>query len=211
MLTTLRRKSTALIALLALALAGLVLIPAGGSAADPVAPLWEIGLAVQEVPGEGTLAFDVAEDMSRFAFAEQPVHEDGMPAYGNPFITQGYIYPAGTLNGANGVNPDGSPEFPAKVLGEWTCRGWFVGDGAHSKTGPMVITTQLYSFGGAHGKNMLVSEGYELADVGVAIERAITGGTGEHVGARGEARQIFLGFNATEGVNLTVEIDLIAE
>ena len=96
MLTTLRRRSTALIALLALALGGLVLIPAGGSAADPVAPLWDLGMA-QEVPGKGTLAFDVAEDMTRFVFAEQPVHEDGMPAYGNPFITQGYIYPAGTL------------------------------------------------------------------------------------------------------------------
>ena len=152
---------------------------------------------------DGTLRFDVAEDMSRFVFAAQPVHDDGMPAYGNPFITQGYIYPADTLTESNGVLPDGSPEFPELVLGEWTCRGWFVGDGAHSKTGPMVITTQLYNFGAAYGDATLVSDGYELADAGVVIERAITGGTGALAGSRGEGQQTFLGFNASEGVNLS--------
>lgn len=29
---------------------------------------------------DGSLRFDVAEDTTRFFFAEQPVHEDGMPA-----------------------------------------------------------------------------------------------------------------------------------
>ena len=51
-------------------------------------------------------AFDVAEDITRFVFAAAPVFDDGLPAYGNAFVTQGYIYPAGTLsNGAEGVNP----------------------------------------------------------------------------------------------------------
>jgi hypothetical protein len=40
------------------------------------------------------------------------VHEDDLPAYGNSFITQGYIYEYGTLNGSNGVLPNGKPEFP---------------------------------------------------------------------------------------------------
>jgi hypothetical protein len=162
----------------------------------------------QESASTKTLAFDVAEDMSRFVFDQDVVHEDGMPKHGSAFITQGYIYPAGTLTESNGVLPDGSPEFPAKVLGEWTCRGWFVGDGAHAKTGPMVITTQLYNFGETLGAELLVSEGYELADVGVAIDRAITGGTGQYTGAYGVAHQTFLGFNATEGVNLRLEIEV---
>ena len=55
-----------------------------------------------------------------------------------------------------------------------------------------------------------VLESYELADVGIAIERAITGGTGPYAGARGEAEQTFLGFNATEGVNLTFALSLTA-
>jgi hypothetical protein len=157
---------------------------------------------------DGTLRFDVAEDMSQFAFDPDLTHDDGMPAHGASFITRGYIYPAGTLDGTNGVNADGSPEFPDQVLGQWVCRGWFVGEGAHTTTGAMVITTQLYTFGDELGQATLVSDGYELIDVGVEIERAITGGTGPFAGAGGEARQAFLGFNASEGVNLTYELEI---
>lgn len=38
------------------------------------------------------------------------------------------------------------------------------------------------------------------------ISRAITGGTGEYRTASGEAIQKFLGFNDSEGVNLTFEV-----
>jgi hypothetical protein len=156
---------------------------------------------------DGVLRFDVAEDMSRFAFSASPVHEDGMPAHGNAFITQGYIYPYGTLSEGNGVNPDGTPEFPELVLGEWTCRGWFVGEGAHATSGAWVITTQLYVFGdGQLDAAVLVSDGYELADVGVPGPRAITGGTGPFAAASGDGQQTFLGFNASEGVNLRFEL-----
>ena len=113
------------------------------------------------------IRFDVAEDASKFSFDETPVFPDGMPAYGNPFITQGYIYPFGTLNGTNGVKPDGSPEFPNKVLGRWFCRGWFIGDGAHTQSGPMVMTHQLYDFGSQIGRATIATDGYELADVQV--------------------------------------------
>ena len=158
--------------------------------------------------GKQTFKFDVAEDMSRFVFDQSVAHEDGMPKHGSPLITQGYIYPAGTLSGGNGVLADGSPEFSDKIIGEWTCRGWFVGEGAHAKTGPMVITTQVYNFGDGYGNETLVSDGYELADIGVVVERAITGGTGEYAGAEGVVNQTFLGFNASEGVNQTYEIVL---
>jgi hypothetical protein len=156
--------------------------------------------------GTHVLRFDVAEDATRFVFDEAPVHEDGLPAYGNAFVTQGYIYEPGTLNGSNGVLKDGTPEFPEKVIGEWTCRGWFVGDGAHTESGPWVITTQLYNFGEAYGDVTLVTEGYEIADLNEAIERAITGGTGPYKAAQGEGTQILLGFNATEGVNSRFEL-----
>ncbi|MCB0193696.1 MAG: hypothetical protein KDJ65_17240 [Anaerolineae bacterium] len=158
------------------------------------------------------LKFDVAEDMSRFVFDESVTfEEDGMPAYGSSFITQGYIYEYGTIDDTSGVLPNGEPEFPEKVIGEWTCRGFFVGDGAHSASGPMVITTQLYNFGDELGVKTLVTEGYELAEFDVAITRAITGGTGEYVGATGEAHQTLLGFNASEGVNLRYEIEVEAD
>lgn len=188
-----------------------------GKALAALAILMMIGLSsfAGSVSGQATpvasgttFEFDVAEDMARFAFDQSYVYEDGMPKHGSTFITQGYIYPAGTLNGGNGVLPDGSPEFPELVLGEWTCRGWFVGEGAHATTGPMVITTQIYNFGETLGGEMLVTEGYELADIGQPIARAITGGTGSYQGAEGVVNQTFLGFNASEGVNLTIEVAL---
>ena len=36
-------------------------------------------------------SFEVAENGTRFAFDEAPVFDDGMPGYGNPFVTEGYI------------------------------------------------------------------------------------------------------------------------
>ena len=56
------------------------------------------------------------------------LHENGMPAHGNAFVSQGYIYPEGTLaDGIVGVLQDGSPAFPDLVLGTCTCDGYFVG------------------------------------------------------------------------------------
>jgi hypothetical protein len=152
--------------------------------------------------------FEVAENGLRFAFAAAPVHEDGMPAYGNPFVTEGYLYPAGTLAGSNGVLPDGQPEFPERVLGTWICRGYMIGDGAHTESGPWVTSTQTYTFDTAYGAATLVTEGLELADKLVPVTRAITGGTGPFRTARGEQAQTLLGFTAQMGVNLRVSLDV---
>jgi hypothetical protein len=159
---------------------------------------------------DGVLRFDVSENATRFVFDPDLVFDDGMPAYGATFITRAYIYPAGTLDESNGVNADGSPEFPDQVLGQWICRGWFVGEGMRTMSGAMLVTHQIYNFGDGLGQAMLTSDGYELADVGVQIDRAITGGTGPFAGAGGVAHQTLLGLNAAEGVNLHFEIELTA-
>ena len=166
--------------------------------------------------GENTLRFDVAEivklnEVKRFVFDNDPLFDDGLPAYGNEFITEGYIYPHGTLSVAangmvNGVNADGSPEFPDKVIGRWICRGWHTGDGARTVTGDWVVTHQLYIFGDKLGKEMLATDGLELVDVNVPIQRAIIGGTGQYARSRGEATQVMLGFNQLGGVGLRYEI-----
>ena len=160
------------------------------------------------------IKFDVAENGARFVFDDAPVHEDTtppLPAYGNPFITEGYIYSHGTIQcddegGCTGTNPDGSAQFPDKVIGRWTCRGWFVGNGMLTESGPVVITTQLYDFGEMPGDKTIISEGYELVDFNVAVKRAITGGTGKYLFARGEAKQALLGFNESMGVSLQLEL-----
>ena len=141
------------------------------------------GVSLASADGGGdrrarTIEVDIAEDGTRFVIDEAPVFDDGFPAYGNPFVTQGYIYPAGTLTDTNGVNPDGSPEFPDKVLGEWSCSGYFIADGAHTTEGSWVYTTQLFAFGddADSGAETVVVTGYEGAEVGGLVTGAITGG-----------------------------------
>lgn len=154
--------------------------------------------------------FDVVENASHFFFDDAPLFEDGYPAYGSSFVTQGYIYPYGFLEQHEGVFANGEPAYPDKVIGVWTCRGFFIGNGAHTTTGPMVITTQIYDFfdkaGYQNGQystdRLIVSEGYELVDLNRQFSRAITGGTGPFSRIKGEALQTLMGFNAYMGVRL---------
>jgi hypothetical protein len=154
------------------------------------------------------IEFEVAENATRFIFDETPLDADGLPGYANEFITEGYIYQPGTIDGTNGVNPDGSPEFPDKVIGRWTCRGWHVGDGAKTVTGPWVVTHQLYDFGDTPGSEMLATDGVELVDLNVPVQRAIIGGTGPFAKARGELTQTMVGFNQLKGVNLRFSVNV---
>jgi len=149
--------------------------------------------------------FDVAEDHTRFVFAPVPVHADGQPDYGNPFVTQGYIYEAGTLDfGGEGVNPDGTPVFPDKVIGTWTCDGWYVGDGAHTTTGTIIVSRQVFQFDDG---SVIVSQGAELADYGIPMQRVITGGLGGYRGIEGVLVQTNLGMSDGFGVRAQFAIE----
>lgn len=164
-----------------------------------------VAISTAAQSGEPMKEFDVAEDLSRFVFAAAPVHDDGMPAFGNAFVTQGYIYPAGTLDGGvEGTKPDGSPAWPDLVLGTWTCDGFFVGDGGYTTTGNMVITRQVFEFSDG---SIIVTHGPELADVDVAILRPITGATGDYRNAGDVMEQTLLGMSDGYGVRFQFEID----
>ncbi|MCI0604398.1 hypothetical protein L0156_15480, partial [bacterium] len=91
-------------------------------------------------------------------------------------------------------------------IGTWTCYGYHVGDGAHTVTGPWVITTQMYDIGSTAGSESVMTQGFELVDLDTEFQRAITGGTGQYKRARGEQKQIFRGFNLSLGVALQVEL-----
>jgi hypothetical protein len=81
-------------------------------------------------------------------------------------------------------------------------------EAGHATGRVWVFSTQFFQFGTTPGAETIVSQGYELANVGVASSRAITGGTGEYKDARGQGQQTMLGLNATEGVNLRVKLDV---
>jgi hypothetical protein len=41
----------------------------------------------------------------------------------------------------------GAAAFPDKVIGEWTCYGYFIEDSARTKDGVWVVSRQIYDFG----------------------------------------------------------------
>jgi hypothetical protein len=167
--------------------------------------------AIGLIEGEdGVLSFDVAENATNYAWAGDPELVDGLPTERTAFLTQGYIYPEGTLTNGNGVLADGSPEFPDQVLGQWSCWGWYAGSAAPAGA-PRWVTTHLLNFGGDWGTATLVSEGYSIDEAEVALERALVGGTGPFDGARGVQRETNLGFNATNGINIRYEVRLTEE
>lgn len=160
---------------------------------------------------------DVAMNGQTFFDFEENPGNPGVPPNGSPFIIQGYIYPGGTFSqfGAlSGVNADGSPEFPNRVIGTWICRGWHLQDGDAS-TGPVVATTQIFTFGSKPGANTIVTDGIELADFEVTFKRAVTGGTGIFRRTEGEMWQTYVWdepdfLNASGGFNTSFEFRLSA-
>lgn len=156
---------------------------------------------------EGSLQVEVAEYGSRFFPDSSMADADGNPTRGAWFVTEGYIYEAGTLtctDGAcNGVVYDdmGNPsaEFPDAVVGTWHCAGTHLEDAAvmGEFIGPVALTTQVFDFGEL-GADSIVTSGYESANVGVEYQRAITGGTGMYSGATGVQAQTTIGFNNGE-------------
>ncbi len=149
-------------------------------------------------------AFDVAEDHTRIFMADAPLHENGMPAHGNAFISQGYIYPAGTLEAdTTGVLEDGSPAFPDLVLGTWTCDGYFVGEGANATAGVWIISRQVFAFDDG---DTIITQGTEIVDTGVENLRPITGGTGDYGDIDSGVVQTLLGFNEHMAINATFRI-----
>ncbi len=162
---------------------------------------------------DGMIRVETALDLvNTFVADESPVFDDGRPAYGNDFVIQGVIYPAGTITttGSQGMNADGTPEYPDRVIGEWTCWGRFIGNGAQTTAGAFVMSTQVFSFGTTadYGATTIVTTGYEAVDG--PVYRAITGGTGEFGRAAGTQMQAIMpgGRNAASGLNLSHQIML---
>ncbi len=154
---------------------------------------------------EAPMAFDVAEDHTRIHMAAAPLHENGMPAHGNAFVSQGYIYPEGTLaDGTVGVLKDGSPAFPDLVLGTWTCDGYFVGEGGNTTTGVWIISRQTFAF---NDGATVITQGTEIADVGQPNLRPVTGATGDFSQVEGGLIQTTLGFNDFWGLSATYEFE----
>ena len=127
--------------------------------------------------------------------------EDTQPERGAFFVTEGRIFPAGTI--PKGGTPEAPNDFDpngAGAIGTWFCRGTHLVSGAlFPVTARAVHTGQLYLM--PNERKSISTEGVEGAG---ATVRPVTGGTGPFAGYTGEQRQELIGFNATGGVNLRV-------
>jgi len=143
---------------------------------------------------------DVAEDMDLFTEPRVPIGTE--PLRGSFFITEGKIFPVGTIPNSNGGQFD--PKTTAGAIGTWFCKGTFLVSGSVFDKSPIaVLSDQLYLF--PNDTQSIATTGTEGSGETV---RPVIGGTGEFAGYTGEQRQEFLGFNKTGGVNLRVTIKL---
>jgi len=164
---------------------------------------WTTGLEASDRhdrPQTIVFTIDVAEDFSLFVPTKvRP--EDTQPERGAFFVTEGRIFPAGTIpKGGTPEAPNGFDPNGAGAIGTWFCRGTHLVSGAlFPVTARAVHTGQIYLL--SNEARSITTEGVEGAG---ATVRAVTGGTGPFLGYVGEQRQELIGFNATGGVNLRV-------
>ncbi len=119
-----------------------------------------------------SLTVDVAPDKATFDAIREPAGDAPMPT--GPFYIQGPIFPKGTLN-SDGSIPEG-----ATPIGTFHCWGWIY-DGEAGKG----AVSQIFAIDGRGEVNV---QGLEIFD----LNRAVTGGTGEFIGARGVAHYEYL-------------------
>jgi hypothetical protein len=146
------------------------------------------------------ITIDVAEDMNLFVEPRVPTGTE--PLRGSFFVTEGKIFPAGTIPSSNGEHFD--PNAVAGAIGTWFCKGTFLVRGSvFDKSALAVLSDQVYLL--PNDRQSIATTGTEGAGETV---RPVVGGTGPYAGYTGEQSQRFLGFNKTGGVNLRVTIKL---
>jgi len=182
-----------------------------------------IGLMVGAAAAQArTFTIDIAGDCNRF-ITEGKGHLDPElnPVFGDNFVQEGIIYEGGTFETYCpetldcGLLEDGTPEFPERVIGKWTCYGAFIGDGLATSEGAWIASTQFYEFGAEKvaqdvftpGRHGLVSHGTERVDF-EPWRGAVTGGFGKFKRATGQVEQVKVGFNQTTCENFVLTFDI---
>ena len=140
---------------------------------------------------------DVAEDLAGKFVPTFVKPEHTQPERGSFFVTEGRVFPAGTIVGDGAdFNPNRSGH-----IGVWICRGTHLVSAAEIPAAAWWVSTAQLFVLGRQGIEQIASEGLEGSGT---VTRVITGGAGNFSGFVGEQRQTFLGFNSTGGVNLRV-------
>jgi hypothetical protein len=144
---------------------------------------------------------DVAEDLAGKFVPTFVKPEHTQPERGSFFVTEGRVFPAGTIEG------DGSTFDPYRSghIGIWICRGTHLVSASEIPAAPLWVTSAQLFVLGRQGKEHIATEGIEGSGT---VRRTVTVGAGNYAGFVGEQQQTFLGFNSTGGVNLRVTFTL---
>lgn len=143
------------------------------------------------------LTVDVAEDLAGKFVPTFVKPEHTQPERGSFFVTEGRVFPAGTIQGDGaGFDPNSRGH-----IGVWICRGTHLVAASDIPAAALWVNTAQLFVLGRQGKEQITTEGIEGSGT---VSRVVTGGAGNYVGFVGEQRQTFLGFNPTGGVNLRV-------
>ena len=183
------------IATLATTIALLVGLGAGSKA------LATEGATTQSKSNRSFVQVEVAEDFSKFV-PGPPFDADGVPQRGSFFVTEGKIFPEGTIQG------DGSSFDPNSEgsIGTWFCRGTHLVSGLEFPDVRFAVdTTQAYLM--PDDTQMIVTDGLE-GGFGFEMQRVVSGGTGKFRKVIGIQKQELMGFNASGGVNIRVTFKL---
>jgi hypothetical protein len=149
----------------------------------------------QAEPIEFTI--DVAEDLAGKFVPTLVKPWDTQPERGSFFVTEGRLFPGGTIQGDGAdFNP-----YSRGHIGIWICRGTHLVAASEIPAAPLWVNSAQIFVIGRQGKEQITTEGLEGAGT---ITRIVTGGAGNFAGFVGEQRQTFLGFNSTGGVNLRI-------
>jgi hypothetical protein len=138
---------------------------------------------------------DVAIDATKFQFQRDTAVLPTNLIRGDVFITEGPIYPGGTIASGTTAFP---PTTTVQPIGKWVCRGTFQIPSAQIAQGvtPFVYSTQYFLL---NDGTSIVTEGPEG---GAAFMRAITGGWNNAIGVQGDNLETPIGSNATGMFNV---------
>ncbi len=133
-----------------------------------------------------SLTVDVAPNLDTFDAMREAAKGAMMPT--GPFFIEGKIFDNGTLN------PDGSIPEGAIAIGTFYCWGWTY-DGVAGKG----VVSQIFAI---DGRGEVHAQGIESFD----LNRAITGGTAQFVGASGAAHYRY--HNLPDSFSFSVTLSL---
>lgn len=151
------------------------------------------------------LELDICCDLNTLRYLNsEPESEAGYNK--RSFLVEGHIYRKGTFDCfgyGSGIKSGGTPEFLDRLIGKWTCKGWYINRGPETKTGNYIDSTHTYEIDSQTAlSRILTSNGKEKIDMNEPFSRVLCSGLGSFSRVKGgNVTQTNVGINETGAYN----------